>query len=320
VRFKSIYINEIIKGGYFLFKFQKRLVLLLLALILLLAACGNDANEESKEQSEDDNEATESSEDKGTIKIGMNNWVENIAVSNMWKVILEEKGYEIELVSIEKAALYEGMASGDLDIGMEIWLPETDKSYYEQYEDEIELQDNWYEGTELALTVPAYMDDINSMEDLNEYKDEFDSTITGIEPGASIIMLTEDAIEEYDLDYELQTSSEPAMLTELKTKMENEEPLVVTLWKPHSAYAELDLKNLEDPMNVYGDSENIYYATRMDFEDDHPEIVEWFNNFILDDDQLGTLMAEVESADSEEEGAKNWIEDNQDLIDEWIEE
>lgn len=37
----------------------------------------------------------------------------------------------------------------------------------------------------------------------------------------------------------------------------------------------------------------------MDFEDEHPDVVEWFDNFILDDDQLGSLMSEIETADSE---------------------
>lgn len=296
-----------------------KIVILLLGLILLLSACGaNDASKENEEKSTNENEETEPLDEKGTIKIGMNNWVENIAVSNMWKAILEKKGYDVELISVEKAVLYQGLSTGDLDIGMEIWLPLTDKSYYEEYEDDIELRENWYEGTDLALTVPAYMDDINNIEDLNNYKEEFDSVIMGIEPGASITALTEEVIEEYDLDFELQESSEPAMLTELKKRIDKEEPIVVTLWKPHSSFAEFDLKTLEDPKNIYGDSENIYYATKMDFEDEHPDVVEWFDNFILDDDQLGSLMSEVETADSELEGAKKWIDNNQALVDEWM--
>src|SRR5690554_1100356 len=46
--------------------------------------------------------------------------------------------------------------------------------------------------------------------------------------------------------WELQTSSTPTMLTELETALENCEPIVVSLWHPHWAYAAYSIKDLED--------------------------------------------------------------------------
>ncbi|WP_246570032.1 glycine betaine ABC transporter substrate-binding protein [Lentibacillus saliphilus] len=280
-------------------------MLIVATMLLLFTAC-NTSNEQEEEL------------EKGTIKIGMNNWAENIAVSNMWKILLDEKGYDTELVQVEKAVMYQGLASNDLDIGMEIWLPSTDQSYYEEYKDDIELRDTWYKGTALALTVPSYMTDINSITDLNDIKDLFDSNIVGIDPGSSIMSITEDVIAEYNLDFTLTSASEPAMLADLNNKYDNEEPIVVTLWKPHSSFANLDLKMLDDPKNLYGDSEEIYYASRLELEKDHPDVVKWFDTFFLEDDQLGSLMAAVEGASSEAEGAQHWIDDNRDLINEWF--
>lgn len=291
-------------------KFVFFIGLTLLAFTVLSACSSTNQENDPKE------EVSESA--KQTIRIGTNNWVENIAVSNMWKVLLAERGYNTELVAVEKAVLYEGLSSGDLDLGIEIWLPETDKFYYEQYEDQLELGEVWYEGTELALVVPTYMENINSIEDLNEHAEKFDSTIVGIEPGASLMMLTEDVMEAYHLKFELQPSSEAAMLTELQTKMRNEEPVVVTLWKPHSSFAKMDLKVLEDPKNIYGDSENIYYVGRESFSQDYPEVAKWLNAFELDDEQLGTLMAAVENAESEVAGAKQWIAQNEALVNSWF--
>ncbi|SDL64029.1 glycine betaine ABC transporter substrate-binding protein [Sediminibacillus halophilus] len=292
---------------------KKLLAILLLGLLLLLTACGGEESDENTDQQASD----ESQGDKGTISIGMNNWAENVAVSNMWKIILEDKGYNVELTSVEKAFLYEALSAGDLDIGMEIWLPNTDKAYYDKYKDEIDWRENWYEGTDLALVVPSYMKNINSIEDLNDHKEELDSQIVGIDAGASIMSLTEEVINAYDLDFELASSSEPTMLTELQNNIEKEEPIVVTLWKPHWSFAEMDLKILEDPKNVYGDSENISYAARKGLEEDQPEVVKWFDNFKLDDEQLGSLMATINEAESEEEGAQAWIDEHQDLISEW---
>jgi len=290
---------------------KKWMMLSIISLLMILAACGNDESGESEGSGE--------TEDKGEISIGMNNWAENVAVSNMWKIILEEQGYEVTLENVDKAILYEGLESGDIDIGMEIWLPNTDGKFYEEYQDVIDWREEWYEGTDLALTVPSYVEGINSIEDLKGNADQFDGEIVGIDPGASIMSLTEEVMSTYELDnYELLSSSEPTMLTELQTKMDNEEPIVVTLWKPHWVFSEMDLKLLEDPENVYGDSENISYAARLGLEDEHPEVVEWFDNFMLNDDQLGSLMASLNEADKEAEGAQNWIDENQDVIDEWL--
>ncbi|SDJ65874.1 glycine betaine ABC transporter substrate-binding protein [Sediminibacillus albus] len=291
------------------------LFIFLIGMVMLLTACGGD---ETEEETNEENKEAQNGE-KGTITIGMNNWAENVAVSNMWKIILEEKGYDVELTSVEKAFLYEALSAGDLDIGMEIWLPNTDQAYYDKYKEEIDWRENWYEGTDLALVVPSYMEDINSIEDLNSHNEKFDSQIVGIDAGASIMSLTEDAINEYNLDFELASSSEPTMLTELQNSMENEQPLVVTLWKPHWVFAEMDLKILDDPKNVYGDSENISYAARLGLEEDQPKVVKWFDNFMLDDQQLGSLMAAINEADSEEQGAQAWVDEHQDLIAKWTE-
>lgn len=289
--------------------FNKLFPALSLGTLLLLTACSGD---------EESGSAEESTEEKGSISIGMNNWAENVAVSNMWKLVLEEKGYDVSLEPVEKAILYEGLSSGDLDIGMEIWLPNTDKAFFDKYEEEIEWRETWYEGTDLALVVPSYMEDINSIEDLKANQELFDSEIIGIDPGSSLMGLTEEVVSEYNLDYDLIPSSEPSMIAELKSRIEDEEPIVVTLWKPHWVFAEMDLKILEEPKNIYGDSEDILYATRQGLEDDHPEVVEWFDNFMLNDAQLGSLMAELNEAESEQAGAQAWIDDNRDLINEWI--
>src|SRR5690606_42070861 len=74
-------------------------------------------------------------EQKGEIKVAHNNYVENIAVSHLWKQILEEKGYRVELVQTEKAPLWAGLAGGSADMAVEVWLPHTDKAYYERSEE-----------------------------------------------------------------------------------------------------------------------------------------------------------------------------------------
>lgn len=281
---------------------------------VLLISCGSD-NESDDDGNAEGTEQTNGN--KGTIHFGVNNWADYIAVANMWKVLLEEQGYEVELHQLEKGPKWAGLAQGDLDIAAQVWLPAIDDPYYSEYKDQVELKEIWYEDVGMGLAVPAYVD-IDSLEQLNEYVDAFDGRIVGIDAGASVMQLTEEAIEQYGLDYELTESSEPAMLSELEKAYENEEPIIVTLWNPHWVFAEYDLKYLDDPKLVYGEGDDSYYATRVGFEDDYPEVVQWMNNWKMDDDAIGELMSLGLELGDPLEAAKQWIEENRELVDEWM--
>ncbi|MBD1381353.1 glycine betaine ABC transporter substrate-binding protein [Metabacillus arenae] len=275
----------------------------LLIFSLILSGCGNNASEEEKK----------------TIKIGMVNWIDNIATANLWKVILEEKGYEVNLQELDKAAMWTGIARSDIDITTQAWLPGTDKDLYEKYKNQVEIGEVWYENTKLGLAVPTYMENVNSVEDLNGIKEEINGEIIGIDPGSALMKLTSELVKDYQLDLDLVESSETAMLTELQKAYKDKKPIVTTLWDPHWIFTELDLKYLEEPKNVYGKPDNIQYLMRPEFKQDHKQVMNWMNTWQMDKEQLGTLIKEVEKASSPEEGAKKWVEENRDLVDSWVE-
>lgn len=288
---------------------------IILTLVVVLTACG-DATE-SEVESEDNIDKS----DGGTITIGQINWPENIAVTNMWKAILEEEGYDVELILVEMGPQMASLAKGDdLDVAPEIWLPIQDKSYHDKYKDETDFSDEpWYDNGIVGLAVPEYMDDINSIEDLNANKDLFNSEIIGFEPGAGTMLVTEDVIEDYDLEYELVPSSEAAMIVSIREAIENNEPIVAPLWKPHFIFSEVDMKFLEDPQETYGGTEEIFMATRTGFDTDYEVVHTWLNNWKLTDDELGDLMIQVkEHEESPLEGAREWIEENRKVVESWM--
>ncbi|WP_044896444.1 glycine betaine ABC transporter substrate-binding protein [Bacillus alveayuensis] len=283
--------------------------LLTIVLGLILGACQGAKEDENK-----------GGDEKKELKFGINAWAENIAVSNMWKILLEEKGYEVELKELEKAAVWTGVAQKDIDIAPEAWLPFTDAPFWDQYKDNVVKGDAWYKGTGLGIAVPKYMENVNSLEDLNKWKEELNGKIYGIEPGTSLMNLSEKMLEEYQLEYELVPSSEAAMLSQLKESMNNEKPIAITMWNPHWAFSAFDIKYLEDPKEVYGKPDDIFYLTRRGFEEDFPKVKEWFDNWDMNDDQLGSLMKLIEDAGDPVGGAKQWIEENRDLVDSWMTE
>ncbi|SFH20198.1 glycine betaine ABC transporter substrate-binding protein [Modicisalibacter xianhensis] len=262
-------------------------------------------------------------QDDKALTIGTLNWAENIAVANMWKLLLEEApyNYEVELSNVGKSVAFSGVASGDMDISLETWLPATDASYIEPHKDQLVIHDVWYEGAGMGLVVPSYVE-AESIADLAEQGETFDyqgePTIVGIDPGSSISSLTEEAIESYGLPMRQLSSSEVAMMAALDDAYRRQEPMVVTLWSPHWAFAEYDLKYLDDPRNVYGDEEAIHWFSRKDFAEDDPWLTAVLNAWYMDDDALGSLMAMIEETGDPAEGARQWIDENRALVEEWL--
>ena len=86
------------------------------------------------------------------------------------------------------------------------------------------------------------------------------------------MQITEDVIEAYDLDYTLVSSSSAGMTAALQRAINNEEPVVVTLWSPHWAFNRWDLKYLDDPQGYYGEADNVETLARQGLEEDMPNL------------------------------------------------
>ncbi len=95
-----------------------------------------------------------------------------------------------------------------------------------------------------ADTTPVVPDDEMTV------SERFGGKIIGIDPGAGLMIATDEAVTEYGLDYEVVEGSDATMAAALKTAIDNEEWVVVTGWAPHWKFARWDLKFLDDPKQV----------------------------------------------------------------------
>lgn len=305
--------------------------LIIVTLLALVGACGQTTGSEpNQENSQPDPGAGESASSPAepgepaepggkSINIGYVTWAEDIAVTNLWAVILEEEGYDVKITQGDVAPIFTGLAGGDLDLFMDAWLPYTHASYWDRYGEDLEDLKIWYKGdAKIGLVVPTYVE-ADSIAELNQYKDDFGGRIVGIDPGAGIMKATAQAIENYGLDFELVNSSEAAMMAELANAYENEEAIAITGWSPHWMFAEYDLKYLDDPKKSYGEAEEIHTLGRPGFSEDFPRVAEWMRNFSMDDQQLGTLEAYINNEGMDpKEAAEKWIGENRDVVDGWL--
>ena len=260
--------------------------------------------------------------DKKNLSIAVfNGWPEGEAVSYLWKSILEEQGYNVELEYADAGTAYVGLSTGDYDVVLDSWLPTTHMAYMEQYGDKLVDLGSWNEDAANFIAVNADAP-IDSLEELAANADLFDNRIVGIEPGAGLTDATEqNAIPQYGLGgMDFVTSSTPAMLSELKAAMASGENIAVTLWAPHWAYDEFNLKNLADPKGALGTTESIHSIGSLSFEQDFPVLSGWIKNFTLDSDRLYELENVMFNGDAAGAGdyapiVKAWMAENQDYVD-----
>lgn len=250
------------------------------------------------------------------------NWAEGIAYTNLAKNILEKKmGYDVTITSADVGPAYTAIANGDRDAFMETWLPILHRDYMDQFEDDIIDLGYVYEGTQSGLVAPAYVE-VDSISNLNNYVEELDGQITGIDAGAGIMQTTQNVIDEYELDFELMTSSGPAMTAALSNAIENEEWIVVTGWQPHWKFGRWDLKFLkQDDDNVVWETGNIHIMGRLNLEEDKPELAAFLRNMKFNEEELGDLMVKVNESDEDVATVtEQWMNENEELVESWIPE
>ncbi|MFG2558479.1 ABC transporter permease/substrate binding protein [Streptomyces sp. NPDC048496] len=249
------------------------------------------------------------------ISMGYIPWDEGIASTFLWKELLEQRGFEVDVKQYEAGALYTGMANGQIDFETDSWLPVTHATYWKKYRDRLEDMGSWYGPTSLELAVPSYVKGVDSLDDLKGRASDFKGRVVGIEPSAGETGLLKDKIlPGYGLDkeYKVVDGSTPAMLAELQRAYAKKEPIVVPLWSPHWAYNQYDLTKLKDPKNLWGKGDGIHTLTRKGFSDDNPQVGSWLKNFKMTENQLTSLEAKIQTTGKgkEQDAVRAWLKEN----------
>lgn len=257
--------------------------------------------------------------DKGTITLGyLPAWTDGLSTAYLLQDQLERLGYTVEMdEQVDAGVLYTSLSEGGFDVYPSAWPEVTHASYMEEYGDRIDDLGAYYEGAVLTIAVPEYVD-IDSIEELKGAADRFEGKIYGIEPGAGLTAQTQDVMmPEYGLDdeYELVTSSTATMLTTLEDKIDREEDVVVTLWRPFWANDAYPVKDLEDPKGAMGDPEALHFLGKSGFADEFPEAAEYISKIKLDDAAYAALESLVtgDEYEGDPEGAVDaWLAEHGD--------
>ena len=256
-----------------------------------------------------------------TVTIGYVLWDSEIAATHVLAAVIhDELGYEVDLVAVDAGPMFIGLAQGDMDISVSVGLPVTHANYWDVYgEDLVDLGRN-LDGATLGFVVPDYVT-IDSITELNDHIDEFDGEIIGIDPGAGLMGLSEEALDLYGLNYDLIDGSDPAMVAALDRAISREEWVVVTGWEPHWKWVVYGIKYLEDPEGIFGEAQGVNTVLNHEFAQNGPEdVLALADAFYWTPDQMGTVMLAINQEGMEPwDAARQWIADNPEVVQGWLE-
>ncbi|GAB6841867.1 glycine betaine/proline transport system substrate-binding protein [Methylorubrum rhodinum] len=252
------------------------------------------------------------------VRIAYVEWADAVVATNILKLVLEEKGYQVKTIPLAAAAMWQAVATGDADASVAAWLPVTQGAYYEKLKNRLELIGPNVTGARIGWAVPA-SSPLDSIEDLKTKSSDVGGQVIGIDPGAGIMKSSEAAIKAYGLPVKLVDGSDATMTSALKDAVRQKKDIVVTAWTPHWMFARYELKYLADPKKAFGDDESVNTLARKGLKDDLPEVYAILKKFKLSVKEEEAVMAE-----NEEKGAKpaetaaKWIAGNRATVDGWL--
>jgi glycine betaine/proline transport system substrate-binding protein len=249
-------------------------------------------------------------------------WDENVAVSNLTKVLLEDE-LHYERVDIDTSedldSTYQRVASGEVDAFQDVWLP-NQQALLDQVAEEVEHLDPWFLGkTKQGMAVPAYMD-VKGIEELNGTDAKF---ILGIEPSSVMMQeVGQEVIPAYGLDQELVAAPTAGMLDEVDRLYAFREEFVFLAWSPHWMNERYKIRYLEDPKDAMGptnDPAECSTIVREGLREDDPVAYAFMDALELTEAQINDLETVINDEDAPLAGARRWASENREVVRPWIE-
>jgi len=332
---------------------KRRKVALAVAMALLVAlfaaACGESKDDDSSSGSGDN--ASAGGEDCGKVVLNEQAWAGSTANTYIAKAVLEDKlGCEVEITKIAEIPVFQAMADGKVDAVLEDW------QHVDEYKKYIDGAGTVVQGGPLGVEghigwfIPKYLMDENpefkSWEGLKGKEDLFKTPESGdqgmfLGGDPSYVQKDKELIEALGLNFKHVTAgAEPAQVARWSQLYKQKKPVIFYWYTPQYLNQEYDLAEVQlpprtdanqdckDDSKAGGDPEQYkceYDVTVINklfskkFADSKSPAYDMLSKFELtneDQEQVAKAIA-GDKVDPEQAG-QDWVDDNQDKVDAWL--
>jgi glycine betaine/proline transport system substrate-binding protein len=311
-----------------------------LMLALALAACG-----ESKDDDGGGGEsASAGGKDCGKVVLNEQAWAGSTANTYIAKNVLEDQlGCEVEITKITEIPAFQAMADGKTDAVLEDW------QHVDQYEQYIDKAGTVVQGGPLGVEghigwfIPKFVMDehpeFKTWEGLKGKEDVFNNEFLGGDP--SYVQKDKELIKALGLNLKHVTAgAEPAQVARWSQAYKQQKPVLFYWYTPQYLNQEYDLaevklpprtdanKDCKDDAKEGGDPEQYkceYDVTIINklfskkFADSGSPAYDVLKKMMLTNDDQ-ELVAKAIAGDKQDpdEAAADWVKDNQDKVDQWL--
>jgi len=254
-----------------------------------------------------------------SITIGNIGWDEDVAVSALTKIILEQDlGYSVQEKLADVGILFQGVGTGDLSTFQDVWMP-NHLAYYNRVKSNVELLPPWYLGTtKFSLAAPSYMH-ITSIDQINKSGAK---VIYGIEPGAAITPKIQDnVLPEYHLKVQFQPSSTAAMLAAVSRDYKAKRPFIFIAWAPHWMNYVYKFNYLSDPKGALGNltkPSRVTTVVHKGLQHTDPAAYTFIKSIRLTEKQVDAMEFNIRSAGDPVKGVQTWLKTNGHVVQPWV--
>lgn len=264
------------------------------------------------------------------VRFGSVSWTGVTVKTELSAHVLDSIGYEVSKRTLSVPIVYQALDMGDIDIFLGNWMPSM-----------ASIADKFFEkgsvvkyvanmpNAKYTLAAPSYVIDggLKDFSDIAQYADKLDHKIYGIEPGNDGNLIIQSMIDanQFGLgDFKLVATSEPIMLSEIKTLSKEGKWAVFLGWSPHFMNQIIDMKYLTgSTAETFGENDGtatVYTNIRKGLEKDMPNVCHFLQNFTFPISMINeiSLMLEENKNLKHDEAGIAYLKDHPEIYKGWL--
>jgi glycine betaine/proline transport system substrate-binding protein len=225
------------------------------------------------------------------IRLASVSWTGVTVKTELAQKILHSLGYQASSKTLSVPIVYNALDMGDVDIFLGNWMPSMASIANPFFEKGtiIKYVANM-PGAKYTLAAPSYAVDagLKDFSDIAKYADKLDHKIYGLEPGNDGNIIIRSMIDKnmFGLGgFKLIATSEPIMLSEVKTLSKEGKWVVFLGWSPHFMNEIIDMKYLTGSTGeTFGENDGtatVYTNIRKGFDTEQPNVARFLKNYIF---------------------------------------